>query len=240
MQGYTRRQLKEDRFAQSTQGAVHWAVEHRQTMFWVIGLLVVATAAVIGLLTWNSRQSDQANIELSKAMRTFTAPLRPAGTPPQPNDPTPSFTSISERSKQAEKEFSAVAERYPHTKPGKVAAYLAGTAALQSGDNADAEKRLKSAAEGGDSDVAALAKMALANVYRATNRNADAAKLYKEISDHPANTVSKPEAELALAEMYESSDPKEAANIYQKIQKENPNTAAAQIAGSKLATASGK
>jgi tetratricopeptide (TPR) repeat protein len=231
VQGYTRRQLKEDKIADSARGAMSWATDHgRGVLFTLIGLLLVV-AIVSGFLAWNSRQTDQANIALSKAMRTFTAQLRPPGTPA--NETMQSFTSIAERGREAEKQFKDVADKYPYTKPAKLASYMAGAAAMQAGDNADAEKLLKSAANSRDSDIAALAKLALASFYRSTNRQADAARIYKELADHPTNTVSKSQAQLALAEMYEATDPKEAAAIYQQIQKENPNTPAAQIAASK-------
>ena len=208
-----------------------WATDHGRTLlFTLVGLLIIV-AIVSGFLAWNSRQTDQANIALSKAMRTFTAQLRPPGTPA--NETMQSFTSIAERGREAEKEFKDVAAKYPYTKPAKLASYMAGAAAMQAGDNADAEKQLKSAADSRDSDIASLAKLALAGLYGSTNRQADAAKIYKDLADHPTNTVSKSQAQLALAGMYEATDPKEAAAIYQQIQKESPNTPAAQIAASK-------
>jgi len=230
---YTRRQLKEDKFAKGTQEAVHWATEHRQKVIWGIGLVVVAALGIFGYLTWNSRQTEQANVALSKALQTLSAPLRPAGSPADPT--SKSFTSIAERGKEAEKELKAIADQYPHTKPGKIAKYLAGTAAIQAGDNATAEQLLKSAADDRDKNVAALAKLALANLYRSMNRQSDAARTYKDLMDHPTDTVSKGRAQLELAEMYQATDPKEAATIYQQIQKESPASMAAQIAAGKLA-----
>ncbi len=40
--------------------------------------------------------------------------------------------------------------------------------------------------------------------------------------------------QLEMAEMFEATDPQQASNLYQQIQKENPQSAAAQIASSKL------
>jgi predicted negative regulator of RcsB-dependent stress response len=235
VQGYTRRELKQDKIAETAQGAFYWATEHRQTLLWTVGVLLVAAIIVVGLLTWNSRQTDQANIALSAAMRTFTAPVRPAGTPAPPDETMRTFASMAERGKEAEKEFQDIAKKYPYTKPGKVAKYMAGAAALDAGDTSDAEKQLKDAADMSNKDVASLAKLALATVYRVTNRQGEAAKIYKDLSDHPTDTVSKTQAQLELAEMYEATDPKQAQSIYQQIQKENPNTSAAQIAAGKLA-----
>ena len=235
MQSYTRRQLKEDKFAETAQGAFHWADEHRQTIIWAILAVAIIAVAAVSLFAWNGRQTERANVALSKALQTLNAPVRPAAAPADPNNK--SFTSIAERGKAAEQELKAVADQYSHTKPGKLARYMAGAAAMQAGDNKAAEQELKAVADSGDQNVSALAKLALASLYRSTNRSADAAKIYKDLSDHPTDTVSKAQAQLQLADLYSATDPKEAANIYQQIQKESPNSAAAQIAGSKLAGA---
>jgi len=232
--GYTRRQLKEDKFAETAKGAAHWAEEHRQTMIWGGGIVLIVVLAAAGLWTWHNRQTEQANIELSVALRTFKASLRPPNSPAPADDTTPSFASIADRAKAAEKQLKSVADKFPYTSPGKLARYMEGVASMQAGDNAAAEQQLKTAAAFGNKDIAALAKLSLATLYRSTNRPADAVKIYKDLADHPTNTVSKAEAQLDLAEMYETTDPAQANSIYQQLQKEDPQSPAAQIAGSKL------
>lgn len=237
MQGYTRRQLKEDKFVETAQGAAAWTASHRQPLIYAVVAVIVLVLAGTGFVTWRNKQNDAANIALSSAMRVFNASIRPAGSPETPDGQT--FASLADRGKAAEKEFRGVADKYSHTDAGNIARYLAGVAALQAGDNAAAEQQLKDAADSGDKNVAALAKMALANHYRSANRNSDAIRLYKDVADHPTDTVSKPAAQLAMAEMYESTDPQQATSIYQQIQKENPNTSAAQTAAAKLMGAKG-
>jgi hypothetical protein len=61
--------------------------------------------------------------------------------------------------------------------------------------------------------------------------------MYKDVEDHPTGTVSKAEAQLAMAAMYETTNPQQAATIYQQIQKDDPKSEAAQIAAGKLAAA---
>jgi hypothetical protein len=112
---------------------------------------------------------------------------------------------------------------------------MEGMAAMDAGDKAAAEQALKDVAGSSDKSVAALAKMALASLYRSTNRQVEASKLYKDLQDHPTDTVSKVQAQLEMAEMYEASDPQQAASLYQQIQKENPTGIAGQIATGKLA-----
>lgn len=185
---------------------------------------------------WQSQQTERANFDLSVAIRTFSAPLRPASAPPVPAGEDPGFASASDRAKAAGKQFQAIADNYPLAKAGKIARYMQGVAAMQASDNAAAEKVLKDVAESRDKDVAALADMALASLYRSMGRQADAVKIYKDLQDHPTDTVSKPEAQLAMAALYESTDPQQAASIYQQIQKESPTSTAAQIAASRMSS----
>lgn len=231
MPGYTRRQLKEDKFAETAQDAAEWAGEHRKLVTWTVSILIIVIVVTVGGWTWRSRQIEQANIDLSAALRTLSAPLRPAGTPA---GDTPSFTSIAERGQAAAKQLQAIADKYSLVPPGKVARYLLGSAQLQAGNTAAAEQTFKTAADFSDKDIAALAKMSLASIYTDSNRQADAIKIYKELSDHPTATVSKSTAQLALAEIYEKTDPQEATKIYQQVQKDDPHSQAAQVAAQKL------
>jgi predicted negative regulator of RcsB-dependent stress response len=232
VQGYTRRQLKEDKFVESAQGAAQWVSSHQRALIWSISTLVVVTLLVVGFIAWQSRQSDQANMALGAAMRTFSEPLHPAGAPA--TDANTGYATLAERGKASEKDFKSVADEFPHTRPGKIARYMAGVAAVQAGDKAGAEQQLKTASDSGDKDVASLAKMALGNFYRANNRQSDAVRIYKDLSEHPSDTVSKAEAQLELAAAYEATDPQQATTLYQQIQKENPQSPAAQTAAARL------
>lgn len=232
MQGYTRRQLKEDRLVSTAQGAAQWTASHQRSVLLSIIAGVVVILAVVGFITWQSRYNEQANLALGTAMRTFSTPLRPAGAPA--GDTTAGFGSMAERGKAAARDFKTAADKYSWSTPGKIARYMEGVSLMQAGDNAAAEQQLKAAGELRDKDVASLAQMALVSLYRTTNRQSDATRVLKNLVDHPTNTVSKAQAQLELASIYETTDPQQAANIYQQIQKENPQSPAAQIAASRM------
>lgn len=234
MQGYTRRQLKEDKFSERTKEAVQWTAAHQRPVVWGLGVVLLALAGYFGYVAWGNHQNEAANAALGSAMRTFNNPLRSADA--SSTEVEQSFASVSDRAKAAEKEFKAVADQYSHTQAGKIARYMEGVAAMQAGDSAGAEQKLKSVASSGDANVAALAKMALASQYQGANKLSDATRIYKDLQDHPTDTVSKAQAQLAMAEMYENSDPQQAASIYQQIQKENSDNPAGQFAAARLAT----
>lgn len=230
-----RRQLKSDRFAETAAETYSWATEHRNLLIWGGLALAIIAAVYFGLTTYLTNQSDRANSELAAAMTTYNAGLG-AANPARPNEQT--FPTATDRAKAAHLKFVAVADTYGHTDAGKVARYMSGVTAQQMGDNAMAERELKRAVDDGGKDVSALARMALAGVYRSTNRDQQAAELYKYVIDHPTNSVGKTAAQLELASLYEAKNPQEAIKIYQEIQKDKTNlqSPAGQQAAARLAT----
>lgn len=228
-----RHQLKQDKFATTAVETYSWAAEHRDKLLW--GALAVAAvlAIVIGLSTYMSSRNQRANLDLADAMRTYNAGIGPAN-PAQPNELT--FPTTADRAKAAHQKFEQVADKYGSTDAGKIARYMGGVTAVQMGDNAMAERELKRAIDDGGQDVAALARMALAGVYRSTNKDSQAADLYKYVIDHPTNSVGKSAAQLELASLYEQKQPTEAVRIYQQIQKDDAQSAAAQTASARLQT----
>jgi predicted negative regulator of RcsB-dependent stress response len=228
-----RHQLKEDSFREFTAERAHWAVEHKDSLIKAGIALVVVLAVAIGGWLYLNHRDELASAELSKAVRTYNTLLRPAGTPEQPGYAT--FTSATERAKKAHEEFEAIASQYGHTKSGDFARYFSGLTAIDMGDNASAERSLKETADASSNDLSALAKMALASLYRNTNRDPQAIELYKQLSDKPASTVSKQAAQVELAELYASKQQTaEARKIYEQLQKDNPNTEFAALASAKL------
>jgi predicted negative regulator of RcsB-dependent stress response len=232
--GYTKRQLKEDRFKSSAAEAVHWTEEHRRTL--IIGVIALAAvvAAAVGGWAYIQHQDDKASLEVSQALRTLSAPIVAPGQPVPPG--TETFTSIKDRAVAARKKFIAIADHYSHTAAGKYSRYMAATAAIDAGDNAAAESELKSLAAVRDRNSASLAQFALASLYRNTGRNSDAIQIYKDLAEKPTETVPKGTAQLELAGMYEITQPAEAVRLYESIQKADPKSVAAQIASDRLAS----
>ena len=153
--------------------------------------------------------------------------------PAQPENP--SFASAQERATEAHKQFQAIVDKYPHTRSGDFSRYFLGVTSASLGDNVAAERQLKAVADSHNSDLSALAKQALAAVYRNTNRTKDAVDLYKQLMDKPSETVGKLAAEIQLAETYQAAGMNaDAKKQYEQIQKDGPKSPAAQLAGEKL------
>ena len=215
MQSYTRHQLKEDKFQEVTRGAIAQAQEHRQQLT-LLGIVVLVLVLAGGVYSyWRSYQDDQASAAMGQAMTTYATPIRAPGAIPDPT--IPSYASTAERDKEAQKQFQAVADKFPHTDSGKNALYMAAAAALDSGQYADAETKFKKVADIGNKDLAALAKLGLASIYEATNRDQDAINIYNELIKKPTQSVSSQQAQFALADLYEHKDPAQAKRIYDQL-----------------------
>jgi tetratricopeptide (TPR) repeat protein len=232
-----RRQLKQDRFSRTTiqvaEQTVHWTVEHQGKLIAGAAVLMVAILAALGSWYYLAKQNEKASVDFGKAVQVLDTPVRPAGMPAQPD--VQSFASSSERATEARKEFQAVIDKYPRTRAADFSHYFLGTTAASVGDNATAERELKTVAAYHNEELSALAKIALASVYRNSNRTQDAVNLYKQLIDKPTRTVSKASAEMALAETYQAAGMSpDAKKLYEQIQKESPTGAAGQLAAGKL------
>jgi predicted negative regulator of RcsB-dependent stress response len=225
-----RHRLKEDPFAEKTKEVFSWAAEHSINLIGGVLIAGVIIGASLGWWYHTTQRNQQANAELGQAMETMNAPISA--------QPIPGYTEIyatsQQRAQAAEKKFDAIAAQYGSSKPAEMARYFAGVARVQAGDDPGAEQTLKPLADSHQADVASLAKMALASLYASSGREPQAIVIYKGLIDHPTETVSKGEAQLQLAALYTTSQPEEAAKIYQEMQKSDPTGPVGELAQSKL------
>jgi predicted negative regulator of RcsB-dependent stress response len=232
-----RHHLKEDQFSKLTMRAaertVHWSAEHKLKLALFAGAALIVAGLVLGGWYYLNQQDQKASFQLGQAVRTLDTPLRPAGSPPQPE--FPSFTSSKERATAAHKQFQEIADQYPHTKSAEFARYFVGVTDVDLGETAAATQQLQSVAESHNDGLASLAKLALASVYRGQHDEKKAIDIYNALIAKPTRTVSKVTAQIELASTYEESgQTAEAKRVYQQVQKDNPSTAVAQLAGEKL------
>ncbi len=209
-----------------------WFAENRASIvrisIAVVAVALVAVAAGIYL----SNQSAKAQSAFSDAMDAYDTPLRQPGQPIDPN--SPSYATAAERARAANPLFEHAASEFGLFKAGKNARYFAGLTAQDMGQPAQAEADLKQAASSGDAGLSALAKLALASLYRSTGRQQQAIELYQQLIAKPALTVPVSTARLQLAETYEATRPDEARRLYAQIKDSDKTSAAAQIAAQKL------
>ncbi len=244
MTTYTRQQLKHDKFVDATESSLSYVETHRNQVIGAAVAIVVVIAAIIAAATLYSQRAEAAQVAFGSALKTYTSPVRPAGVPADPTQE--SYASSQERARAGYQAFVAVADKYSSTPAGHDARYYAGVAAAEEGQYGTAEDQLKQAAAHASKDVAALAKMALANVYAATNQGQQVITTYQDLIDHPTTTVPANMARLQLASYYEQQKNIPAAKkLWAQVKDADKGTAgpsgvpsqpgmASQIAGQKL------
>ena len=238
MRAETRHQLKQDAFSRVTIDAAEktadWTIEHRSTLIVATIVAIVVVGSVVGGWYYLGAQDEKASLDLNVAVRTMDTPLRPAGTPEQPD--FPSFTSSKDRALAAQKKFQAIVDKYPHTHTADMAHYFLGVTAVNLSDNAAAERNFKEVISAGNREVSSVAKDALASLCGQTNRVKEATALYQELINKPTTSVSKVTAQLQLADLYQNSNqPLDAKRIYEQVKKDSPASEAGQLATQKLA-----
>ena len=236
MRSYTRHQLKENAFAETTADTISWAVDNRSMLTAAAIAVAILAALVLGGWAFINYRNQQASQELSEALLKYQAPIRPAGEPASPE--VLSYGSGAERAKAANAEFMAVADKYSFTRNGRMARYFAGITLHDMGDNAGAEKQLQQVAGSSfDKETGSLAKLALASIYQDTGKTQQAIDLFKGLMEKPTTSVGKTTAQFELANLYENNhQPLEARKIYEQMQKDYPTSPVGQMAAQKLQT----
>lgn len=232
MDTQTRHALKGDKFAQATKTSVTWLSGHRTNVVrWAVAAGVVLVLGLGFLIFWNV-QSTGAETALGQALDTYSAPLALPGAPPEPG----TYATSTDRSKAANQQFKAVADKYGWLSEGTKARYFTAITDQELGQTSAAENELKSVAGSWNRNVANLAKIALASIYHQTGRDQQAIDLYNEVAAKPSDTVTTGAAQLYLADLYAANGKQaQARALWAKLKDSDKDGAAGSIAAQKLA-----
>src|SRR5215467_12225032 len=226
----SRKELKQDKIKETIEHGAEAVLSHGQ----FTGILItVALVIGIGYYGWHfyiERQTGQASVAFDAAMKAYQGRIAGAAnlTPPDPAETT--YPDEKARAQDALNKFTKVADSYSSTNPGKLARYYAALCLEDLERQNQAQEELKKISGSSDKELAAMAQYQMAIIYARTGKPDDAAKLFRSLADKPSVLVPRPLALLELARALRDSNPKEAANIYQQIKKEFPDTNIAEQA----------
>ena len=233
MDHQTKVALKNDQFINTTEHGIEWANQNRRQVIVTGSAVLAAILVVIACAAIYHSRSEAASTAFGAAMQAYQTPLAAPGQQVPPG--TKTYATINDRAKAANDLFNQVADKYGMTPGGKNARYFAGLTYLEEGQNGPAEDTLKKVSGGWDKDLAALAKLSLANLYRQTNRDPQAIDLYNELTAKPTATVPAGTAQLQLAELYTAENkPDQARKIYAQLKDKDAKGPAGTIAAQKL------
>jgi predicted negative regulator of RcsB-dependent stress response len=234
----TRKELKKDEIRDTLVHGADAVLSHKVLTTWLVAAAIVIAVCVFGWKTYTERQTVKAAAAYDDAKKVFFAPVRTNGEPAVPGEP--SYLNDQSKYTDAEQKFSDVAKKYPHTRPGQLAAYYAALSDEKLGKNDDAKKWLQGVMDGSSEDFSAMAKFELAQLNDRQGNADEAVKLYQQLIAKPAVLVPKPVVMLTLAGHYAQKNPAEAAKLYTQIKTDYPDTPIAQQAEQGLNLLPGK
>lgn len=211
MAEFSRKKLKQDRFAEVVGQEVELFQRHKST----ISIAVIAIlAAIVGGYSYKSyldRVAAEASSELLAAVRLFHGVVTTEPRPGRVN-----FATSGERQRRVSEAFENVIRDYPNREEGAGAQYYLGLLAVQHQEYDEAQKRFETAIAG-DGTYSALARLALANTLASEGKTDEARKHFEYVIDHPTPVAPKERAQLALARMLVETDPEAARPILEEL-----------------------
>jgi predicted negative regulator of RcsB-dependent stress response len=130
------------------------------------------------------------------------------------------FNTQDEKDKASEKAFREVAAKYHGTQEGAIASMNLGQAAIDHGNLAGGEKEFKDVMDSGPAAYASQAALTLAQLYNIEGKTPEAIKILENLVKNPTVTVSKEEAQIALARVKSKTDPDGARKILEGLRTE--------------------
>lgn len=223
MDRITRKELKQDRFAQEVGHTVEYLGEHRKQAIRIGAAALAVIVLVAGFLAWRRYDQRARATALANALEINNAPVG--------DDPSAvrSFPTAEAKRKESVKAFSDVAAKYSGSDEGVIAQYYLGSIAAGEGNFPEAEKQLRVALDDGSGNYASLAALSLANVYAAEGKTAEAEKLLRGLMNKPTEFVSKQQAQLALGNVLAGSKPDEARKLLEPLRTESGAVSRAAI-----------
>lgn len=218
----TRHELKDDKFKSAFEEYEFFAKQHYREIALGVGMSLVIVGLVFGLRYLMDYEEAAANAQLGEALETFHAYVGA----PAPGSPGPTFSTAKEKYTKALAEFSAMSDVkgwatvLPTQRAVRIARYHVGLCQAELGDEPGAIKTLTQAADDRDAEIASLARFALAEQLVKAGKTADAVKLFQNLEDHPTSAVPKATAELAQADALRATQPAQARQIYEHMQRE--------------------
>jgi len=208
----TRKELKQDKFAAEVTHTVEYFNEHRRQTIRYGVIAVAAVLAIAGLFTYRSHEHAARQQALTAALDLYQTPVgAPAG------DGGRTFQTPQQKTSASVKAFSEVAAKYSGSDEGISAQYYLAAIAADEGNMDGAIRNFKAVADSGDGNYASLAKLPLADLYKAQGKTAEGEALLRSLVDKPTDFVSKDQAAIALARYIAATKPAEARKLLEPL-----------------------
>jgi hypothetical protein len=220
-------QLQHDQFTDAVSNVVGYTASHRRGFIqWGIaaGVLLVLGC---GIWWYMSYQRSLRQQDLSAALSLMDAPVGP------PNDYAKTYATEDAKQQALKQALAGVVKKDGGSHEGQIAQYYLGTLKARTNDVKGAESDLRAVADS-NGQSSPLAKIALAQLYAGQNKVTEAQGLLRSLVNSPTDLVSKAQAQILLAQLLQTTNPKESKTVLQSIEKTDRQRAAISRAADAL------
>jgi tetratricopeptide (TPR) repeat protein len=222
-----RRQIKRDELVTGYERSAAWVKAHERE----VRATLIAVAAVgllaLGVTTFQRQRNASAEKAFAAALEIFHAPVA-AEVPPGAEKPAGlEFATPAERYQKAAAAFDGVERRFGSLPAGRRARHYAALCRIEMGDYVEAEKALnRLVAETERTSLeSALARIALADLYRRRGETDKAVAAYRQLVDDASLAIPRDHVLMSLASTLEDARrTKEARASYRRLYEEFPSS----------------
>ncbi len=219
----SRKELKQDRFAQEVGQSVAFVSSHGRQLLLGVGGAVLLVVAALVWAGYRETNRQEARAALQKGIEMYhgevdTEQQRAAIT----------FPTTIARFRDTREQLELVIEDHPGGEPEIAAGYYLALLDVEQEKPHDAKTRLEALSNRSDGEYGALVRLALADLYAQEEQQEQASRHYKHLIDHPTKLVPKERSQLAYARLLSDTDPETAKTLLEEIRTSSgPASAAA-------------
>lgn len=222
-----RKQIKQDEFVSGLERAMSWMAAHRdEVRITAIVALIVAVAAS-GLAYFQSKRTHEAEQAFAEALETFKAPVAAELPEGFQKPPGPVFASAAEKYRKAAAAFDGIERKYSSLTVGWRARYYGALCRVELGDAEEARKAFSeiAARKEGKALEPALARLALADLYRRSGQVDKAVDAYRQLAEDASLPLPRDHALMSMARTLEEARRiPEARGAYRRLSEEFPGS----------------
>jgi predicted negative regulator of RcsB-dependent stress response len=204
--------LKRDEIGEEIRGSVGYVVDHRNKII-IAAVLAIALGAGLAFYLGHRRtQRADSRKALQEAIELFHGRVNT-----EQRIGIITFTTTIERRTRTAEAFESVKKQFPGTPAADASDYYLALLDVEQEQYQAAQPRLESAIKSSDAEIAALARLALAEVFAGLEKDAETREQYQYLVDHPTTMVPKGRAQLALARYLMTREPARAREILTEL-----------------------
>ncbi|MBI4456783.1 MAG: tetratricopeptide repeat protein [Acidobacteria bacterium] len=218
----TRRELKREDQIHAVIARTSSLVLGRTPILLIV--LGLAVAGTVGVLLWRNYQKSRdarGQRQFGEALEVFHGTVVGGSTSNVSSDHPTTFSSEDEKYRKAWEKFNQISQQYSSRKVGTLARYYAALAQHELKNDKQAIHLLQQVEGTSDAELRAVARSALAEIYRAGHNRDQALQVYQSMLNDRESKFPKDALLANMAQMAEAMGKKsEAANYYQRLTRE--------------------